>query len=206
MNKFLRETITTLVILCVVFLFSSCSKDNDGPIIISPFKMFVRFQSASGTNILDSIGIMGDESLECRKVTEADGINLNWYKQSDNKELEPFQANWIRTNQSWNDPDNPQLDYSKMGTLLEFNVVDYSIWNGTCPNEESYLVTFKSKKIFGDEKIHTVKWDLHFYGNKQYEVYKCTVDDELIPLKDILRFYYGHNYSRGIDAAITIKK
>ena len=206
MNKFLRETITTLVILCVVFLFSSCSKDNDGPIIISPFKMFVRFQSASGTNILDSIGIMGDESLECRKVTEADGINLNWYKQSDNKELEPFQVNWIKANQSWNDPDNPQLDYSKMGTLLEFNVTDYSIWNGTCPNEESYLVTFKSEKIFGDKKIHTVKWDLHFYGNKRYEVYKCAIDDEQISLKDILRFYYGHNYSRGIDAVIIIKE
>ena len=41
---------------------------------------------------------------------------------------------------------------------------------------------FRSKKLFGNDEPHTIKWFVTCKGSMQYNVYKCEIDNEDMPL------------------------
>ena len=63
MKLFKRDLITVLSILCVVSLLISCTKNNEerDQYVVVPFHMFVEFEGINGTNLLDSLHIIGEK-------------------------------------------------------------------------------------------------------------------------------------------------
>lgn len=213
MKLFKRDLITVLSILCVVSLLISCTKNNEerDQYVVVPFHMFVEFEGINGTNLLDSLHIIGDKSLhiidgdsvEARPVVAADSLEINSYKLSNNKILDVYSIQWIRGKASWSDKDRLHIDYGKMGTLLDMRFSDFSIWGSEAKNDfdESYLVTFKSRKIFGNDKIHTVKWYIHKYGKNEYKICRCDIDGVQVSVSDISIYN-----DEQIDAIVTLHK
>ncbi len=198
-----------MLVLSIMPTFTSCDKvENDGPFGISPFTLFVRFESPNGTNILDSLNIIGDVNKDERILNIDNGeIDVKCYRVSDNKLLETISELWIRANESWNSKDNPDYHYEKLGTMLRTSFVDADIWNegkGSTKHDESYVVNMKSHKIFGNDKTHTIKWYIHIYGRGYYEAYKCEVDGKQVSL-DNDPLYQSQNNNHGIYAINTVQ-
>lgn len=158
-----------------LFIASSCSYEAPiGPHVIVPFDVTVRFESAIGTNIADSLSIIDITKPDTWNAKKED-IQVRVYRGSDHKSLEVFGERWGYIK-------DPSTTSFPAGTYLTVLATDMQIFEGGLWGEETYTFEFKSRKLFGNDDVHTVKWFIHGMGRVVYKVYKCEIDGEDMPL------------------------
>ena len=177
------------VLLSVLLL--GCSKDDDGDVILNrtywpSSEMYVRFVFTDGTNVLDAIGVEP-------QIFTSSYYN---YPTDDPAELKIEIMNvrsGIRTTPNYkyvrSEPGNIywELAHSETEEMLLF--INWGNPDGNKKPVESYddatIIKLKSKKIFGNNEEHIIKWYFHIYEGKRYfGVYKCDVDGENHPLDE----------------------
>lgn len=65
---------------------------------------------------------------------------------------------------------------------MNVSATDLRIWKEDFWGRETYIFEFRSKKLFGNDEPHTIKWFVTCKGSMQYNVYKCEIDNEDMPL------------------------
>lgn len=184
----MRNFFKTLPILVsvVIMTFISCT-ESEGPFGISDFHLFVRFQNADGRNLADSANVLGNDDIARLKADTVKDLHLRIERMnSGRKPVELGMVDWIKTKSSMNSSDLPNVDYGKMGTMLEIQFFDRSIWDKNDIRNEVYLLTFNSDKLFGNDENHTIKFYIHIYGRGQYRTYRCEVDGKEVPIDDVI--------------------
>ena len=175
MNIFNKTTqVVTMLCLCLATCSSCSYEEPDGPHVILPFDVIVRFESAIGTNIADSLSVIDITKPETWNAKKED-IQVRVYRGSDHKSLEAFEKRWGYTK-------DPTTTSFPAGTYLTVLATDMQIFEGGLWGEETYTFEFKSRKLFGNDDVHTVKWFIHGMGRVVYKVYKCEIDGEDMPL------------------------
>ena len=169
-NMIWQQAALLCICLCGV---CSCS-DVDGPYYIDPFIVDVRFESASGTNLADSLNIIDKTKPETWDAKKED-IEVQVYRGSDHKPLD------ISTNR-WGYINGNTVHNFPAGTILSVFATDMRIWDEDFRGSETYIFEFRSKKLFGNDEPHTIKWFVCCRGRANYNVYKCEVDNEDMPL------------------------
>ncbi len=169
-----------LVIIMLLPTIAACDKDNGGndAIAIAPFEFMIKFESSMGTNILDSLQVQPTNETESNQLGD---LTFQWTNK--NNDLNPHWSTpllgWYKTTEDWGGF-NPYFSFKGVGTILEVKIYDISIWdtsNGKYPRrDEEYTITLTSKKIFGNENPHTIKFYIHIKGKAVYDTYKCEVD------------------------------
>ena len=87
------KTIWTKAMLCIcTCTLLSCS-DKDGPHVVDPFRVSIRFESPIGTNIADSLNIIDNTKPETWNAKKED-IQVRVYRGSDLKPLEINRTRW----------------------------------------------------------------------------------------------------------------
>ena len=159
MNIFNKTTqVVTMLCLCLATC-SSCSYEAPiGPHVIVPFDLSV-------------IDITKPDTWNAKK----ENIQVRVYRGSDHKPLEVFEKRWGYTK-------DPTTTSFPPGTYLTVLATDMQIFEGGLWGEQTYTFEFKSRKLFGNDDVHTVKWFIHGMGRVVYKVYKCEIDGEDMPL------------------------
>lgn len=170
------------LLLAIILLptIASCDKDNGGnaAICIAPFQFMIKFESPIGTNILDSLHVSPTDEI---RGNQLDDLTFKWTNK--NNDLNPGWSipylGWTKTTEEWGGF-NPYFSFKGVGTILHVKITDISIWdspNNKYPKrDEEYTITLTSKKIFGNEIPHTIKFYVHIKGKVVYDTYKCEVD------------------------------
>ncbi len=165
---------------------AACDKDNGGndAIAIAPFDFMIKFESPMGTNILDSLQIQPTNEKEGNQLGD---LTFKWTNKNNdlNQHWSTPNLAWSKTTADWGGF-NPYFSFKGVGTILEVKITDISIWstsNGKYPKrDEEYTITLTSKKIFGNENPHTIKFYIHIKSKAVYDTYKCEVDGVEQPL------------------------
>ena len=169
MNIFNKTTQAAAVLcLCLATCYSCSYEEPIGPHVIVPFDVTVRFESAIGTNIADSLSVIDITKPETWNAKKED-IQVRVYRGSDHKSLEVFEKRWGYTK-------DPTTTSFPAGTYLTVLATDMQIFEGGLWGEQTYTFEFKSRKLFGNDDVHTVKWFIHGMGRVVYKVYKCEID------------------------------
>ena len=196
MNIFNKTTqVVAVLCLCLATCYSCSYEEPDGPHVIVPFHVIVRFESAIGTNIADSLSIIDITKPETWNAKKED-IQVRVYRGSDHKLLEIDRERWTYTKAS-------TVTSFPKGTCLTVLATDMQIFEGGLWGEQTYTFEFKSRKLFGNDDVHTVQWFIHGMGRVVYKVYKCEIDGEDMPLsksKLLTEAKYNQIY-----AEVTIK-
>ena len=168
------KTIWTKALLCIcICTLLSCSAE-DGPHVVDPFRVSIRFESAIGTNIADSLNIIDNTKPETWNAKKED-IQVRVYRGSDLKPLEINRTRWAYIKEN-------TIPNFLGGTTLNVSATDMRIWKEDFWGRETYIFEFRSKKLFGNDEPHTIKWFVTCKGSMQYNVYKCEIDNEDMPL------------------------
>ena len=185
-------TIACLPLLC------GCSDENNGGerIAICPFNQYVRFEDDEGSNLIEKMKLVEPPASGLR-YADNDIIKVNCYRESDHKQQEFVNSDWL-----WLPTDNYLFDKSygdTLGVVMRLIWFDDDLWDTDFeiePREEVYVVELISPKIFKDEKPHTVKWFTHIYGRARYEAYRCEIDGRpFIPKTADSRLGWHHIYA-----------
>lgn len=202
-----KRTILGLLLLSAIVCVS-CNKGSEPgsetyAVMMTP-RMQVKFISASGANIVDSLNFLesykdrsyqtltaDDEIIKVSCVRETDG-KMIWADQehaSDGtvRTLSFYRYGWARPIAG--------SSYEKEGTLLELgwadpvaslilgNGDDYP-WKRPENYDESYTFNIQSPTIFGSDEVHTIKWYVHIIYN-HYDAYRCEVDGVELDFKNL---------------------
>lgn len=174
----------------IVFLISSCSNQNDGD-IVPPVnnETYIQFVSPIGTNVLDSIKAMPDEEFWVKVNPDLIAIDGKQEKDSEPLEME----NFIKRERL-----DEIEEFKNKGTLL---VIRWADWFFTGKNyNNSYEISLRSPKIFGDDDIHILKWYVKVKG-PDYDAYKCEFDGkEVDSFKDLN--LKKNNYARAVISVV----
>lgn len=154
-------------------LFASCEKQIEDSVPPAYNVTYVRFVSSLGTNILDSLNVLGPDEvmgvISPQQMTFTERHTSNAYSCD-------FQKHFVRV--------SPEQDYRfvKTETLVKFEWTDFNIMYAK--NGETYIYAFdmKSKEIFGNDDTHTLKWHLNILHNT-HDAFKCEIDDKEVDLK-----------------------
>lgn len=184
-------------VMLVMASFIACSDNgsNDDNITMCPSSTYLRFVSPSGTNILDSLGVIKRDEND--KIIEVDDdiIETSGIRVSDGESL--FIANWmtgtiiehegIQTDETclglhWNDP---KACFTEKDRPWEYDDV--------------YDIQLYSPQVFGDDNIHRLKWYIHVTG-QVIKAYKCEYDGQEVNLDNDPRYNRFHT----VDAILTI--
>lgn len=175
MNKIIK----LLFAIMLLPILTACEKNTGGSdaVFIANFNFKVKFESPIGTNVLDSLQIqpMQDNDYD-NHLDDLTVVYSN--KNNDLKHWGDLDLRYCDT-EGWGGL-NPNFSFVGVGTVLHIGFVDISIYD--TPNhkypkrDEEYTVSLTSKKIYGDEKIHTIKFYVHIKGKAVYHTYKCEVD------------------------------
>lgn len=230
MNK---NYLVALALLFSAIVSVSCNNDDPEPNfgtktdVMTP-EMNIKFVSASGTNVVDSLNFLesyGDK-LYCEITSDDDIIKVSCVRESDGKEvwagkkhvydgtivtMDIYRYGWFR-------PVEGALT-EREGTLLELGwadpVASLSIsdfddypWKRPENYDDSYTIKIQSPTIFGNDKIHTIKWYVHIIY-KHYDTYRCEVDGVEFDFKNLPEYikhhrYHGDNYPRDINEFIVV--
>lgn len=199
MRKFIYSI---LAVFSVSLFLVGCDNNNEEKTYtyFDQFMVYVKFVSPVGTNVVDSLGFLKntereepfnpatDENIRVTCVRDSDGKPLNFW--------EPYWTHYFLVEEDWAH-DNELKD----GTLMRLFWSDDLI---ECPEnapsesyDQSYTVSFRSKKIFGDDNEHFIKWYVHVTGNR-YVSYKCEIDGEEYAYKESSRYQHYHSRSNGL--------
>lgn len=183
-HRILSRLAILLVVLVLFPLLPSCDDNvyNEDSLPVVPFTVCLRFVSDSGTNILDSLNVkkpgyfaLGSSPLE--------DFTFEW--QNKNNDLNP---NWARPQFYIYEYPCTDTEYlaARNGTILEAQFTDISIREvGPGKNkvrDEEYTIFISSKKIFGNDTKHTIKYYVHITRRAKYEAYKCEIDGKECPI------------------------
>lgn len=199
MNYNMKKKINSITKLLLAILLlptiAACGNDNGGDdaSVISPFKIIVKFESPIGTNILDSLNI-AEQEVSGHSI---DDLTFEWTNKNND-----LRESWSQPSLSFGITKNrfaslnPSFPYeNKAERVFSAQFTDISIWdtpNNKYPQrDEEYTVTLKSKKIFGNNIHHTLKFYVHIKGKAIYDTYKCEVDGKEQPVISI--FYDSKN-------------
>ena len=210
--------------LCICTLMSAaltgCSDDGGetgDQIAIPTYDFYIRFLSPSGTNILDSLNVCGDAVV--RQFSD-DELELRCVSSWKNRPVRKLYQSWWRIPEG--EADRPFGDPLPQGTVAVFEWGDQLYFDADRPErlDVEYLITLRSRMIFGDDAQHTIKWYAKVLRNI-YDAYKCEVDGEPYSLADDPVYNYwspfwktelahptlvesGSGYIHSIGAVITI--
>ena len=180
-----RINIIIKLLLAIMLLptIVACDKENNGndAMHVDSFTILVKFESPIGTNMLDSLNIqptMGESY-------HLEGLNLNWKNKENNLNQhwsKPSLA-WFKT-EEWFGSNNPNFSFKGLGTVLKIGLCDINISDSDFPKaDEEYTITLNSKKIFGNDSTHTIKYYVHINGGGSgYDTKKCEVDGKDYPI------------------------
>ncbi len=200
-----------LLAIMLLPIIAACDNDNGekDAMFIGPFEFMVKFESPLGTNILDSLQV--PHMRNSVRSNHLDDLTLEWSNKNNNLNQPwriPYLA-WAHTTEEWASF-NPYFSFKGVGSILNVGLTDLSIWdtpNNKYPKrDEEYTISLTSKKIFGDETPHYIKFYIHIKGKAVYDTYKCEVDGKEQPL--IWRYYNPDNLPENKDltgAFIVIK-
>lgn len=186
-NYNMKVNIIIRLLLAIILLptIAACDKDNNGSdaMHVDGFDILVRFESPIGTNILDSLNVQPTKEVTYNKL---DDLYVNWKNKNDNFSS----SSWYEPRLYWRHfPDsayshNPNFSYKGMGTILEMRLIDRNVSDSDYPKaDEVYSITLKSKKIFGNDSPHTIKYYVHINGGGcGYVAKKCEVDGKDYPI------------------------
>lgn len=186
-----QNIIKLLLAIMVLPIIAACEKDEVGEdaMLIRNFFFYVKFESSTGANILDSLDLYKYTSpiAPNTKNHTDDILDFSWTTQ--NNDLEKNNSwktptlYWIST-QNW-DLESPNFSVKDVGTVLAVQVCDIRISRKYFPEcDEVYYFYIKSKAIFGNEDSHKITYYIHINGYARgYYVTKCEVDGKDYPLE-----------------------
>lgn len=188
-NSFFALALLFSAIICV-----SCNNDDlepglvDKTVVINP-SMNVKFVSASGTNVVDSLNIMKScgEKLYYEIASDDDVIRVSCVRESDGKEvwagkrhvydgtvitMDIYKYAWALS-----EKEGAMLDLGWYDPVASLSISDYDDYPWKRPEnyDDSYTINIQSPTIFGNDKVHTIKWYVHIIYN-DYDTYRCEVD------------------------------
>ena len=189
------------VVLTVLSLIA-CSSDENGDDYATPSMndTYIRFVSPSGTNVLDSLGIIGKEEVMAEMGTDI--ISISGIRSSDNKPLEMTKY-WMHVL-----PEYGQ-EFVKEESLVKLHWIDFNVWDiEKRPYEytEIYKFQLQGSKVFGDNEVHTLDWYVYIKG-RRHNAFKCEVDGLEVSLADDYLYNNRSYYSgwRNVTALLTIQ-
>ena len=168
-------------------MFISCDdeKNSSDYVNINSFKFYLKFESAIGTNLVDSVKF---KELDYTKSYEPldslkDGlVEVSIFRSSDGTEFDSSvrRIAWFRPlASSVISSSDINQELASAGTLLEIGWADFLSsnidWNRPENYDETYIIKVKSPKIFGNDKEHTIKWFVHI-KKSTYDAFKCEID------------------------------
>lgn len=167
-----------LSIVTALPLFSSCS-DDDAPsndrTHYDVYQVLIRFESASGTNLVDSLKLT-NRGVPFEVVAPEDNglVQVSCVRQTDGRKMDFHRFGWTHPVDEGN-----FKELAEAGTVLDFAWGEfYDDKDGSRPDyDEVYTVRIKSPAIFGTDEEHTIKWYSHIIG-VTYDCYRCEVDGE----------------------------
>lgn len=205
----MKKRIILGMLLLSAIISVSCNNDDPEPgsgtytLMMTP-SMNVKFVSASGTNIVDSLDFLDsysgrsyqtltadDEIIKVSCVRETDG-KMIWADQQHTSDgtvitLAFYRYGWYRYQAG--------DSYEKEGTLLNLGwadpvaslaISDFDDYPWKRPEnyDESYTFNIQSPTIFGSDEVHTIKWYVHIIYN-HYDAYRCEVDGVELDFKNL---------------------
>lgn len=186
-----KYIIKLLLAIMVLPIIAACEKDEVGEdaMDIRIFSFWVKFESQTGANILDSLDLYKYTSLIApnTKNHTDDILDFSWTTQNNdlekNNSWQTPTLYWIST-KNW-DIGYPYFSFKDVGTVLAIQVCDIRISRKYFPErDEVYYFYMKSKAIFGDEDTHKITYYVHINGHAcGYYVTKCEVDGKDYPLE-----------------------
>ncbi len=180
--------IITKLLLAIMLLptIVSCDEDNGGSdaMHIDSFVVLVKFESPIGTNILDSLNVQPTQDSTTNNL---DGLNVTWKNKNNNLRDPNWWGKPVLSWQHFTDSTyshNPNFSYKGLGTVLYMCLTDRNVSDSDYPKaDEEYTITLKSKKIFGNDSPHTIKYYVHINGGGcGYYTKKCEVDGQNYPI------------------------
>ncbi len=198
-----------LLLLLAALIMTGCSKDDDNDVILNrtywpSSEMYVRFVYTDGTNVLDAIGITPQnfsESYYNYPSNDLGELSIEIRNERSGKKAKPSQISksYVCSKRGFTCWDIAQSETEEMLLHIAWGNPD-----GDMKPAESYddatIIKLKSKKVFGNDEEHVVKWFFHIYkGKKYYGVYKCEVDGEPHPLEEDLYMRYQKDWLENID-------
>lgn len=188
-----------LFIMLTMLSLIACSSNEDS-VGVTPSRneTYLRFVSPSGTNILDSLHVMGEND----KIVEmsSDLISVRGKCASDGSDLEFINELYYGSKRAGD-------EFEREEALVRVRWYDFKIWDiEDRPNKynEIYTVTMTSPKLFGNNESHTLAWYVKVVG-RTHDAYKCEVDGQEVSL-DNDPFYNKYTYEgrHNVNAIITI--
>ena len=172
-----------LIAIGVFPLLPSCDNVyNEDSLPVISFTVCLRFVSDSGTNILDSLNV---KKQECFVLGSSPLEDLTFEWQNKNNDLKP---NWAKPDFCIYEYPFTNTEYmaARNGTVIQALLTDISITDeGPGKNkvrDEEYTIYISSKKIFGNDTKHTIKYYVHITRKAKYEAYKCEIDGKECPI------------------------
>ena len=183
-HRILSRLALLLVVLVLFPLLPSCDDNvyNEDSLPVISFTVCLRFVSDSGTNILDSLNV---KKQECFVLGSSPLEDLTFEWQNKNNDLKP---NWAKPDFCIYEYPFTNTEYmaARNGTVIQALLTDISITDeGPGKNkvrDEEYTIYISSKKIFGNDTKHTIKYYVHITRKAKYEAYKCEIDGKECPI------------------------
>lgn len=184
MRLFTKQTMLFFlsVMLSVPFL-SSCADDDNPVPYPSSCTLYVRLIDVAGNNILTHSGILDKDTTKADNITlspDNDTISVSWIRKADNKPAIMLHNNRLKTvtDADWT---------TRPGAYLVMNYLDEDVTFGDkgYEHDETYVITLKSERLFGQAEQHKIELTVHIVGNRMTSITGCAVDGREKSIADI---------------------
>lgn len=173
-----------LSVLLAIPFFSSCDDDENPVPYPSSCTLYVRLIDAAGNNILTQRGILDNDTTKADNITlspDNDTISVSWIRKADNKPAIMLHNNRLKTvtDADWT---------TRPGAYLVMNYLDEDVTFGDkgYEHDETYAITLKSERLFGQTSQHKIELTVHIAGNRMTSITGCAVDGREKSIADIL--------------------
>lgn len=211
-----------IVFLLSLICLTSCSGDNidgDKDALAPPSNhLLIRFVSPFGTNILDSLGVGGEpymfadkKDIQVKCINTWDGevmelLDFAWRK------ISPGYYYWKHNTKE----DNTSMPTMTEGTVLYISWGDLNLitdHSRPVKYDTSYFITIKSPLVFGNDEVHTIKWDVKVDGRLWDACNWCEIDGKKYSLVgdvvyDYWSIYFGEELPssrrHNVEAQVTM--
>ena len=177
-----------ILFILLAGLFIACSDEVSplGDRSPSYNETYLRFVSPAGTNVLDSLHVIGSEDWV--KELGTDIMSVSGIRTSDGQALELTAVLCYGSRQVGD-------EFEREEPLVHVWWMDFNISNiEKRPKKyhEIYTVTMTSSKVFGDSASHTLTWYVNV-SVLTVDAYKCEVDGHEVSLANDP--FYNHKWA-----------